>query len=416
MSHPAPLPAAGDELPEALLVELERSLKTHLDEAVAIRRDLHAHPELGHDEVRTTRLVRDRLVGAGLAPRVLASGTGLLCDVGEGAQTVALRADIDALPVQDETRRPYRSAVPGVAHACGHDVHTAVVTCAGLMLADLHAAGLLPGRVRLVFQPAEELMPGGSHDVMASGGLDGVSRIFCVHCDPRLTTGQVGMRVGPITSACDLVSVVLTGPGGHTARPHLSADLAHALGTLVSELPAALSRRLDPRAGVSLVWGRMHAGQAANTIPSRGEAAGTLRCLDARAWLEAPGLVDALAREIVAPYGVTADVQCERGVPPLVNDETSTALLRAATEAVLGSDAVADTEQSLGAEDFAWYLDHVPGALARLGVRRPGRPDMPDLHRGGFDPDEDAITVGARLLTATALLTLRQGHSLVTDR
>ncbi|HSK27948.1 MAG TPA: amidohydrolase [Jiangellales bacterium] len=391
--------------PADLLAEVERLAKALDDELVALRRDLHAHPELGRAEVRTTRVVRDRLEAAGLRPRVLESGTGLVCDLPGPADgpVLALRADIDALSVVDAKDVPYRSTVPGVCHACGHDVHTAVVLGAGLVLAELAGRGVLGVPVRLVFQPAEEVMPGGSHDVIAAGGIEGVGRILCVHCDPRLDAGMVGLREGPVTSACDRLVVSLSGRGGHTARPHLTDDLVYALGTLVTELPATLSRRLDPRAGVSLVWGRVGAGHAANAIPARGEAEGTIRMLDAGAWTDTPDLIHELVREVLAPYGVSAEVRVHRGVPPVVNDSGTTELFRVAAEAALGVESVTTTDQSLGAEDFAWYLEHVPGALARLGVRRPGDTRVRDLHQGDFDPDERAISVGVRLLVAAVL-------------
>ena len=398
---------------EELLGEVERLAKQYDDEVVAIRRDLHAHPELGRSEVRTTRVVAHRLRQAGLHP-VLLPTTGLVCDVepggGEAAPPrrpgamLALRADIDALPVRDEKNVPYRSTVPGVCHACGHDVHTAGVLGAGLVLADLASAGLLPRRVRLVFQPAEEIMPGGAHDVIEAGGLDGVGRILALHCDPRLDTGQLGLTVGPITSASDRILVRLSGAGGHTARPHLTQDVVHALGILVSQLPAVLGRRLDPRSGVSLVWGRVNAGHVANAIPAEGWAEGTIRCLDPAAWETAPALAAEIAEQLVAPFGVTAEVETYRGVPPVVNDASSVALFAEAANLLLGADSVAPTDQSLGAEDFAWYLEHVPGALARLGVRHPGDLRAADLHQGTFDPDESAIGVAVRLLATCAVL------------
>jgi amidohydrolase len=400
-------------LSDELLAEVERLAKQYDDEVVALRRDLHAHPELGRAEVRTTRVVAARLRHAGLTPHLLPT-TGLICDIesspapaGSGRRTgavLALRADIDALPVRDEKDVPYRSTVPGVCHACGHDVHTAGVLGAGLVLAELAAAGLLPRRVRLVFQPAEEIMPGGAHDVIDAGGLDGVGRILALHTDPRLDTGQLGLTVGPITSASDRILVRLSGDGGHTARPHLTQDIVHALGVLVSQLPAVLGRRLDPRAGVSLVWGRVNAGHVANAIPSEGWAEGTIRCLDPDAWETAPALAAELAEQLVAPFGVTAEVESYRGVPPVVNDAASVALFAEAATAVMGSESVAPTDQSLGAEDFAWYLEHVPGALARLGVRRPGDLRAADLHQGTFDPDENAIGLAVRLLATSALL------------
>jgi amidohydrolase len=384
--------------------DLAALVKTHEDELVAVRRDLHAHPELSWAEVRTTRLLRERLLAAGFAPSVLPSGTGLFCDVGEGDRVVALRADIDALPLADGKDVPYASTVPGVCHACGHDVHTAVVLGAGLVLAGLAREGRLPGRVRLVFQPAEEASRSGARAVIDAGGLRDVERIFALHCDPRTAVGQVGIRTGPITASADQLLVRLTGRGGHTARPHLTEDVVYALGRVITELPAALSRRVDPRASLSVVWGRVASGRAANAIPAIGEVEGTLRCLDPAVWREAPALVEGLVRAIVSPYGVQAEVDHTRGVPPVDNEATSVDILAAAIEATEGPGSVVSTEQSLGGEDFAWYLDGVPGALARLGVRRPDETAERDLHQGFFDADERAISVGVRVLVASALL------------
>jgi amidohydrolase len=373
-------------------------------ELIAVRRDLHAHPELSGQEVRTTELVADRLRKAGLDPGVLPGGVGLLCDVGLGSGPLtALRADLDALPLPDLKDVPYRSTVEGVAHACGHDVHTATVLGAGLVLADLAAAGSFTGRVRLVFQPAEEVLPGGALDVIRAGGLTEVSRILALHCDPRLTVGQIGLLAGPITAASDRVVVRLSGAGGHSARPHLTGDLIHALGTVINQTPAALSRRVDPRSGLSLVWGRVAAGSAANVIPRDGVIEGSLRCLHPAAWAVAPDLVTEIVTALVVPYQVQAAVDVVRGVPPCVNESESVRVLGEAAMRALGPAAVAGTEQSLGGEDFAWYLQQVPGALARLGVARPGEEGTLDLHRSEFDVDERAIGIGVRLLVAAVL-------------
>jgi amidohydrolase len=386
--------------------DVDRRLTALEPELVALRRHLHAHPELAWAEVRTSAMVRERLAQAGLAPRVLPSGTGLLCDIGRGEPLVAVRADLDALPVRDEKDVPYRSTIPGLCHACGHDVHTAIAVGVGVVLAELAAAGRLRGRVRLVFQPAEEATPGGALDVLAADALSGVRRIFAVHCDPRTAVGKVGLRVGAITAASDHVCVRLFGPGGHTARPHLTGDLVYALGKVVTELPAALTRRVDPRAAVALVWGRVDAGSAPNAIPDSGLAEGTVRTLDAEAWAQLPELVTEIARAIVAPYAVNSEVVYRRGVPPVVNEPTSTELLRAAATEIVGVDNIVTAEQSLGGEDFGWYLDHVPGALARLGVAPPGGPDGMDLHQGTFDADERAIGIGVRLLVAATVAAL----------
>lgn len=393
--------------------DLAIRLRGFLDEAecrlVEVRRDLHMHPELGFAEHRTTALIEDRLTAAGLRPRRLPRGTGVICDVGAGERVpLALRADIDALPLADEKGAPYSSTSAGACHACGHDVHTAVLLGVGEFLAHLDAEGALPGRVRLIFQPAEEILPGGALEVLAAGGLSGVERVFALHCDPRVDVGEVGLRTGPITAATDRIAVHLSGPGGHTARPHLTADLVYALGKVVTELPAVLSRRVDPRAALSLVWGRVNAGSAPNAIPDQGIAEGTVRCLDDDAWHQAPDLLKGLLKSVTSGYDVHAELEYVRGVPPTVNETASVEMLRAAVESELGPEAVVLSPTSLGGEDFGWYLESIPGALARLGVRRPDAEEELDLHRGTFDVDERAVATGVRLLASTALTALGQ--------
>jgi amidohydrolase len=346
-------------------------------------------------------VLHDRLTAAGLKPEVLPTGTGVMCDVGDGDRVIGLRADIDALPITDSKQVSYASRSPGISHACGHDVHTAVVLGAGLVLGDLAKADELPARVRLIFQPAEESARSGAHAVIDAGGLEDVDRIYAVHCDPRTPVGQVGLRSGPITASADQLRVRLSGLGGHTARPHLTQDVIYALGRVVTELPGALSRRVDPRASLSVVWGRIAAGQAANAIPETGDVEGTLRCLDPGVWAETPALVEELVHAIVSPYGVQVDIDYVRNVPPVDNEESSVDLLAAAVSLTEGPEALTGTEQSLGGEDFAWYLDHVPGSMGRLGTMRDGA--KVDLHAGSFDVDERAIGIGVRLLVQTAL-------------
>ena len=375
------------------------------DDLVALRRELHAHPELAWQETATTALVAERLEKAGLQVKLLPK-SGLIAELGaDEGPLVALRADLDGLPVDDRGGEPWASTVPGVAHACGHDVHTAALVGAGIALAEAHETSPLPGRVRLLFQPAEEVMPGGALEVIAAGALDGVQHVYGLHCDPSIDVGKVGLRVGPLTGAADALTVRLTGHGGHTSRPHLTQDLTYALGKLVTELPGALSRRLDPRAGASLVWGVVRAGSAKNVIPAAGEVAGTLRMLDAVAWADAEDLVRELIGQILAPYGVGAAVTYVRGVPPVVNEPGATSLLDGAVRSVLGEDGAVSTPQSLGGEDFAWYLEEVPGAMGRLGTRTPGGRTY-DLHQGDLHIDEGSIAVGAKVMAAAVLTTL----------
>ncbi|OKH96083.1 amidohydrolase [Streptomyces uncialis] len=391
------MPLLPGTLPDALRAEL-----------IAFRRDMHMHPELGNQEFRTTAAIKTRLEKAGLRPQVLKLGTGLICDIGtwDGVRPrLALRADIDGLPIPDmKTGCAYRSTVPDRAHACGHDVHTSVVLGAGLVLAGMDRAGTLPHPVRLIFQPAEEVLPGGATDAIAAGVLDGVGRIIGVHCDPRVDAGRIGLRHGPITSACDRLDISLDGPGGHTARPHLTTDLVIAAAKVATEVPALVARRVDARSGLALTWGRIESGHACNVIPQHAELSGTVRCLDLQSWRLAPDLVHAAIDEVAGLYRAKTEITYVRGVPPVVNDPQVTKLLRDAMTARRGAASVQDTEQSLGGEDFSWYLEHVPGAMARLGVRRPGERTVRDLHQGDFDVDESSIAVGVELFTAAAIL------------
>ena len=387
--------------PSAPARALDAAVDALATELVAFRRDLHAHPELAWAESRTTERVADRLALEGIQVHELPK-SGLIAQIGAtGGPVIALRADLDALPVEDQTTDPWRSRADGVAHACGHDVHTTSLLGAGLALQRVHREQPFEGGFRLLFQPAEEVMPGGALEIIAAGALDDVTHAFGLHCDPSLDVGRVGLRVGPITGAADSMHVRLTGRGGHTSRPHLTQDLTYALGVLITQLPAALSRRLDPRAGASGVWGIVRAGSATNVIPASGEAVGTVRMLDSVAWADAECLVRELIGQIVAPYGVDADVTYIRGVPPVVNDPGSTAILADAVERVLGEDGIVTTTQSLGGEDFGWYLESVAGAMGRLGTRTPGGPTF-DLHQGDLRIDERAVAIGAKVLAHAA--------------
>jgi amidohydrolase len=334
---------------------------THHDDLVAFRRHLHAHPELSGQEHATTDLIAERLSAAGWHPRVLDGGTGLVCDVGTpgAAPTVALRADIDGLAMPDEKEVPYRSQNPGIAHACGHDVHSTVVLGAGLALAErlLDAGSCL----RLIFEPSEEQVPGGAVEIIDAGWLEGVRAVYGLHCDPKLDVGTVGTRVGPITSAADQVFVVLRGPGGHTARPQLTIDLVQVAARFATDLPDLLAQ-LAP-GDVLLVWGSLRAGAASNVIPTTAHLAGTLRTPDRAVWEHAGSRV---------------------------GDASS-----------LGSGARVDTPRSAGADSFAWYLEHTGGTYARLGTHDPADPHRFDLHVGDFDIDERAIGVGVRVLAGT---------------
>lgn len=385
---------------DATPASLDTWLEQHGEGLIALRRNMHAHPELSGQEHATTELVEERLRLAGLMPRRLAVGTGLVCDLQPATpvgdrRPVALRADLDALAMADDKDVPYASQHAGVSHACGHDVHTTVVLGAGLYFA--HHLDELPGPVRLVFQPAEERVPGGALDAIADGAIADVDAIVGLHCEPKLDVGTVGLKAGPISSAADMAVITLSGPGGHTARPELTVDLVTLAARLVAELPANVARRLGDPSDVKIVFGSVHAGDAANVIPTHGVLKASIRTPSLTVWEVLPQLVTEEIDRIVAGTGAIADVDYTHGVPPVVNDATVTERVRTAASGV--ADHVVTVEQSWGGDDFAWFTRQVPGTYVRLGVRTPGGPTL-DLHAGHFDVDERAIELGVRLLVA----------------
>jgi amidohydrolase len=390
----------------ALPGQLDQWLAMHGSDLVAIRRHIHMHPELSNQEFETAAFIARTLSQAGLEPRMIPRGNGVICDIGEGDRVVALRADIDALPLLDIKNVPYRSTVDGVTHACGHDVHTTILLGVGMALAGLGQIGELGGRVRLIFQPSEEAFPSGAPQMISAGALKDVSAIFALHCAPQFPVGLVAVRSGPFTAACDSVEVKLTGRGGHTARPHLTADLVGALARVVTEVPAMLSRRVDARAGLSMVFGCINAGESFNAIPHEGSARATVRVLNRDAWREAPELITQLIKDVVAPTGAKAIVEYTRGIPPVINDRMASAVIAGAAGAALGADQVVEAEISMGGEDFAFYLEHVPGAMARLGTAIPGSDVKMDIHQASFDVDERCIGVGIRTMMHTAFAAL----------
>ena len=394
-------PSAAESLPEPA----EEVLAKARPELIALRRQIHMHPELSGQEFETASLVAQELKGIGLEPRLLPRGNGVICDVGDGPETIALRADIDALGLQDAKDVPYKSRVDGVCHACGHDVHTTILVGTARVLAELDARGELPHRVRLIFQPAEEVVPSGAPEVIATGALDGVSSIFALHCFPYLPVGRAAIRTGPLTAAADFVEIRLSGSGGHTARPHLTGDLVHAMGRIVTDLPALLGRRIDARANATMVFGSAHAGDAHNAIPMTGVLRGTMRVTSHEVWHRLPELVPATIRDILNGTGVDADIDYRKGLAPVVNDRDATMRVTRAATAVLGDGSVDEAEMSMGGEDFSFYTDLVPGAMFRLGVGKLGAVDIDvaDIHQPTFDVDERSIACGIRVFTRLVL-------------
>ena len=373
-----------------------------MDRLIRLRRDIHMHPELARQELRTTSVVSAALAEAGLSGRVLPSGTGLMVEIGaKSGPLVALRADMDALPIQDNKDVPYRSQVPSVCHACGHDVHTAILVGAAIELARSGLACI--GRVRCIFQPAEESSESGSLDMIAAGALDDVDYIFALHCDPSAEVGTVGTRIGPITSAADHMVVKVKGLGGHSARPHLTPNPITAICTVVTSLSDAVNAQVSEHERMLIGFGTISADGAKNVIPSYAEASGTVRIPDAAVWPRVPVLLKTAVAKIVEPLALDYDVDYVRVCPAVVNDSKATEIIDQAAFSVVGRQNVYKPPQSSGAEDFSWYLRDVPGAIFRLGIRPSGSTTQADLHSGYFDVDERAIAVGVKMLTRIAI-------------
>jgi len=371
----------------------------HRAEVIAWRRHIHRHPETANQEVETTNFLASILQDYGLVPQRFPQ-TGLMVDIGPDTELgrLAFRADIDALPVTEVTGLEYTSEVPSKMHACGHDVHTTVALGLACALADFQRVHDLPLGIRVIFQPAEEVWVGGATDVIEWGALEGVHSIFAIHAEPKLRVGRIGIRAGAITSATDVVELKIKGPGGHTSRPHLSADVVYALGKVITELPALLSRRVDPRTGTVLVFGQVNSGYAPNAIPETGSLTGTMRTADIGIWRDMQSLFTELVDQILAPVGVEHELTYNRGVPPVLNDDVATALLASAAQSI-DPQAVVQAPQSSGGEDFSWYLEKVPGSMARLGCWS-GEGEQHDLHMGDLIVDERAIGVGIKLFGA----------------
>jgi amidohydrolase len=373
---------------------------------IELRRELHRNPEPANEEHRSTELIAQALAGEGLGPRMRAHGTGLWVDLAPRPR-VGFRADIDALPIDEPPGNDPVSARPGWMHACGHDAHAAVA--AGIAI----AASRLdpPPPLRIFFQPAEESIPGGALQLIEEGTLDGLESLLAFHVDPTLETGRVGARPGPITAGADGLVIRLHGPGGHTSRPHRTADLVKAAARVVSELPEVIAGAVEPP--VVTAFGSIHGGDAPNVIPTDVELKGTVRCLDPAAGDLLPGVIADALEAVLSPMGARFTLDYRHGVPPVVNDPRIVEVVTAALTGRLGPGRVVPVETSMGGEDFAYYLETVPGALLRLGSAGRGG----DLHSSGFVLDENCLVVGveAGLAALLALAGPEPGSGLEPD-
>jgi len=383
--------------------EVAAAARSVAPDAVRMRRDLHRHPEISWSERRTTYRIAEAIEGVGLAPIVRSEGVGLRVDVGSGPTIVGFRADIDALPINEQTGVPYRSLADGVMHACGHDAHAAIAVGIAAALSMIDG---LPGSVRIIFQPAEESHPSGAARLIEEGFDRDLSAIIAFHVDPTIRAGTVGLRTGPITSAADRIGLHVIGPGGHTSRPERSIDLVRVVASVVTELPERARSAIGSDRHLAIVFGHIFGGNAANAIPTEVELSGTARVQETDVWISLPEIIEREIKSIVSAYGASMDLDYRRGSPPVDNDETVVAVVRDAATALLGSDAVLPAPQSMGSEDFSWFLRHTPGALIRLGVGTDDR--SVDLHSPTFDLDEAAIEHGIAVGTLSLIRLLQR--------
>jgi amidohydrolase len=372
---------------------------------VRARRHLHRNPELSFEERGTQAFILGELRKAGLAGKPIA-GTGVLAVVGAGSgPAVALRADMDALPITEATGLRHASRRPGVMHACGHDAHVAMLLGAARVL----AARDLPGRVVLLFQPAEESPPGGAVRIVESGALGehGVRAVFGLHVDPSIPTGRIGLRAGPLMAASDEFEIVVRGRGGHGARPHLAVDPVVAAAHVVTALQTLVSRRLDPAKAVVVTVGMIHGGTKNNIIADEVRMSGTARSLDEDVWARLPSLIEEIASGAASGLGASCGVSYERGYPILVNDAALVSIAESYMEEAFGPDAVTWLERPLlASEDFSFYARAVPAAFLRLGTGNPAKGTTHPWHSSSFDLDEDALPIGAAVLAGCALRAL----------
>ncbi len=370
-----------------------------LPSLVTLRHELHQHPEIGFHEHGTAARVADRLAKLpGMTLRTGVAGTGVIAtlDADKPGPCVALRADMDALPMTEETGLPHASRVPGCAHACGHDGNVTCLVGAAVVLAAIREE--LRGPVRFIFQPAEE-GGGGGRLLCEAGALETppVAAIFALHAWPGLPIGAIGVRAGPAMASTDSIDIVIHGSGTHAAAPHRGTDPILAAAHVIVALQSIVSRNLDPTQPSVITIARIESGTTYNVIPDRATLCGTLRTLSAAGRAQAREAIRRVAERTAEAYGARAEVRLTPGYPVLTNEAAATAHIERVGRDALGADCVRDVSVSLGGEDFAYYLQHVPGAIWRLGVSASDSSPLVPLHSPRFDFPDAAIPVGVRI-------------------
>lgn len=377
-----------------MLAEIKDLAQKFTPRLIEIRRHLHAHPELSGMEHQTSAYIAGVLSSCGLNVKEAVGKTGVVGElVGKGSdrRTLAIRTDMDALPIQEHLELDFASANPGIMHACGHDVHATLGMGTAMVLSQL--SDNLPGNVRFLFQPAEEIALGAKWMVQ-DGAMKDVDAIYGVHVFPSIPARRVGIRYGALTSAADELEIVILGESGHGARPHQAIDAIWIAAQVITNLQQAISRTQNPLHPIVLSVGQIQGGRAPNIIADRVTMTGTVRSLHPESHANLPQWIENIVQGVCQTYGAKCQVDYRRGVPSVLNDKTLTQIIESATREAWGDESVQILpEPSLGAEDFSVYLDNVPGCMFRLGVGHDNKTNYP-LHHPKFEVDEDAILTG----------------------
>ncbi|VEP17230.1 putative enzyme [Hyella patelloides LEGE 07179] len=385
-----------------MLSEIKTIAENLAPRLIEIRRHIHAHPELSGEEHQTSAYVAGVLSSCGLHVTEAVGKTGVIGDLSGGNSdrpTLAIRTDMDALPIQEITKLDFASRNPGIMHACGHDVHTTLGLGTAMILSQLSEA--LPGNVRFLFQPAEEIAQGAKW-MVDSGATSGVDAIFGVHVFPSIPARIVGIRYGALTAAADDLEIIIQGESGHGARPHQAIDAIWIASQVITTLQQSISRTQNPLHPIVLTIGKIEGGRAANVIADHVRMIGTVRSLHPDSHANLPDWITNIVTSVCQTYGAKCEVNYQRGVPSVQNDFDLTKLLESACQEAWGNNHVQIiAEPSLGAEDFSVYLNQIPGCMFRLGVGKAEGKNYP-LHHPRFEIDETAIVTGVVTLAYTA--------------
>ncbi len=371
-----------------------------LENALTWRRQLHQHPELGYQEQQTSELVAQVLTDAGLQVFRGLAGTGVIGTLENGpGPVIGLRADMDALPIHEQTGLPFSSIWPGKMHACGHDIHTATLLGVAAILADLRSQ--LHGTVRLIFQPAEETPESGAQAMIAAGAADGIDVAITLHNKPELAAGEIALTRGASTASSDEFDVVIHGKSTHAARPHMGTDPIIAAASLVTQLQTIVSRELDPANSAVLTIGHIHGGTTHNIISDSCLIQGTIRAKSPQARAHMEDAFRRICAGVALSLNTRIEVNYQRGVPPLMNDDALIDALEPILSHQFGKPVVAKPSSSFGAEDFSLFTERVPGCQIHIGSGAPGRDDH--LHNSDYQPDERSIHAGTQALARIAI-------------